>query len=232
MNGLGSITVEFLNRWHSSKVSCPESVYEPAEDSFLLLDSLSSLSLQNRSLLDMGTGSGIVGTFSAMQGASRVVSTDLIPEVLPCARNNAQTVGIEKGKIDHICSDLFSALSPHEPFDFITFNPPYLPSERYAEPGTTSIHSPDGSLRCALDGGGPEGSKVLRRFLRDFFGFLKEGASAFVILSSLNNPRSVREYLHELYGSEVEWKVVSQDSFFFERIFCIELKKTMGEVST
>lgn len=246
MNPLNPVVSEFLVKWNASKVSFPGSVYEPAEDSHLMLDSLSSLSSLSpgeRTLLDMGTGSGIVGIFAAFLGVSRVVSTDINPEALTCARNNARALGMEPERSEYVRSDLFSGISPHVSFDIITFNPPYLPLENgnvhgtsYSPDGLMYNHeahgdewclNPEGSI-SALDGGGPDGTVVLRRFLEDFHGFLEDGGSAYVIISSLNNLTAIEDHVRELYGPEVEWKILSQRGFFFERIYCIELHKSPG----
>jgi len=214
---------EFLSEWNSSGIPYPTGVYEPAEDSFLLLNSLSPTA--GKTVLDMGTGSGIIGIFSALHDAERVVSTDITPAALTAARRNA---GIFGAGMELVRSDLFSALSPGIDFDIIAFNPPYLPPALPGQggPGEISGASPaDGRLRCALEGGGTDGSLVSRRFLAEFYGFLGAGGSAYLIVSSLNNPSLLRSLVNELHGGKIEWKTLSEDRFFFERIYCVELRR-------
>lgn len=47
----------------------PQEVYSPSDDSFLMLDVLSKLSVEGKAVLDVGTGSGILALFCALRGA-------------------------------------------------------------------------------------------------------------------------------------------------------------------
>ena len=72
-------------------------------------------------VLDLGTGSGIQGITAAKQGA-RVVSVDINPEALKCAKENA-VKHVVSDKIEFRQSDLFASVP--EKFDVILFNPPF-----------------------------------------------------------------------------------------------------------
>ena len=89
-----------------------------------------SQSLQGKTFLDMGTGSGIIGLCAARAGA-RVTGVDINPSAVECALQNSANAGFE---IEYLRSDLFSGL-PNRRFDVIAWNPPFFPkpSENLAE---------------------------------------------------------------------------------------------------
>ncbi|MBV8207429.1 MAG: peptide chain release factor N(5)-glutamine methyltransferase [Acidobacteria bacterium] len=82
--------------------------------------------LRAPSILDVGTGSGCIAL--ALAGElrhARVHACDLSPEALEIARANAARLQLDE-RIEFRSSDLLSAYSAAEPFDFIVCNPPYV----------------------------------------------------------------------------------------------------------
>ncbi len=80
-------------------------------------------SIAGSRVLDLGTGSGIIGIFAGKLGAKEVVLTDYCPSAVRLAVENAEHNGI----IAHgIQSDRFKALKGQK-FDFIISNPPVQP---------------------------------------------------------------------------------------------------------
>lgn len=74
-------------------------------------------------VLDVGTGSGVIGIFACYQGARRVVGVDINPAAIQSATHNAQMHGFA-GTMTVLQSDLFEALGD-EQFDVITANLPF-----------------------------------------------------------------------------------------------------------
>ena len=64
-----------------------EKVYEPAEDTFLLVENLKVG--QEDVVLDMGTGCGVLAVLVADK-AKKVVATDINPYAIDCAKKNAK----------------------------------------------------------------------------------------------------------------------------------------------
>jgi ribosomal protein L11 methyltransferase len=58
------------------------------------LEAVSNLALEARSLLDVGTGSGILAIAAAKRGASPVVAVDTDPLAVEAARENAERNGV------------------------------------------------------------------------------------------------------------------------------------------
>ncbi|KAK0271201.1 S-adenosylmethionine-dependent methyltransferase [Friedmanniomyces endolithicus] len=134
-------------------------IYEPAEDSYLLLDTLASSTekgfLQDRCdpatasplVLEVGTGSGVVLAFVTAHAEvifGRADITTLGTDVNPFAcEATAETVrvaatgqGMAGRTPGHFCGcingDLSTALK-HGSVDVLIFNPPYVPTEALPE---------------------------------------------------------------------------------------------------
>lgn len=151
-------------------------VYPPREDSFLLLPFARVGA--GTSIVEVGAGTGLASIAAARQGA-RVVATELNGTAIRRLRHEARVRGVA---VEVVRTDLLRGLGR---FDRILANPPYLPTrpaERDADPGT----------RLALDGG-PDGCRVLARLVGQIPHHLLPGGSAFVVVSSLQDPSSRSE---------------------------------------
>ena len=75
----------------------------------------------DKSLLEIGTGTGVIAVFCAKNGAS-VVATDINPDAVKNARLNGQrhklNISVREG-------DVYQALNPDEKFDFIFWAHPF-----------------------------------------------------------------------------------------------------------
>ncbi len=162
---------------HGYQIHLADAVYEPAEDSYLLIDAArGEIAGSNRRLriLEIGTGSGIV-TAAMMRDAPehRYAATDINPHAVTCARAN---------RVPVVRADLFRGIRGR--FDLIIFNPPYLP--------TTPAERVDGWLDRAWNGGA-DGRAVINRFLGQAPAFLADRGSILLLLSSLTGIETVRE---------------------------------------
>ncbi|MFB6292223.1 MAG: 50S ribosomal protein L11 methyltransferase, partial [Candidatus Nanohaloarchaea archaeon] len=70
-------------------------VYQPAEDTFLLKEHVEKLELEGEKVLEIGTGSGIIAVTAAEKGA-KVVATDVNPDALEAAEKLAAEEGVEE----------------------------------------------------------------------------------------------------------------------------------------
>jgi release factor glutamine methyltransferase len=132
---------------------CFDRVYEPAEDSYLLLDTLSSSSetafLSDRFnrkstapplVLEVGVGSGVVLAFVAANtrkifGRHDVLTlgTDINSFACKAAAQTVRNAIKERDDersvfMDVVNGDLASSIRPHS-VDIFVFNPPYVPAE-------------------------------------------------------------------------------------------------------
>lgn len=115
-------------RYAGLRLDIPPGVFHPGIyfSTPIFLDFLQRVDFHDKTLLDVGTGSGILALFAAQKGA-RVTAIDIHPQAVDTTRHNAQTNGLAD-KLTVLHSDLFDALVP-QAFDFILINPPYYPRE-------------------------------------------------------------------------------------------------------
>ena len=125
---------------------------------------------QVRRLLDIGTGSGIIAVVAAREITDcRVTATDLSPDALVLARENADTHDVSD-QINFIQGDLFAEV-PETLYDFIVSNPPYIETKRLPDlmPDVRNFEP-----TAALDGG-VDGLDFYRRIISKASDYLKEG---------------------------------------------------------
>jgi release factor glutamine methyltransferase len=194
----GSVDAVTLSRLLKAINELPKEVYSPSDDSFLMLDAISSFQFTGKTTLDMGTGSGILGLFAALQGATVTVA-----DVSEAAANHAAKAAHSLGvKVDAVVSNLFANIKGT--FEVVLFNPPYLPS-------TATVD--------ATTDGGRNGLEVIQKFLSELGDYLVKDGTAFLLLSSFNNPSSL---LHK--HPEFSSSVVRKLSLFFEELQVLKLR--------
>ncbi len=181
-----------------------DGVYKPEDDSYMLLDALLSLPLAGKRVLDMGTGTGIIGVNAALMGAD-VTAVDINPLALECAWRNAEAEGVW---IRTIQSDLFERVGGV--YDIIAFNPPYLPGTE-ADPDYDPAWS-----------GGKDGRAVLDRFLVQFSRHLAKDGVLLLVQSSLNDPEKTDAMLSDLGFCA---RRVSERRYFYETLWVLEARR-------
>lgn len=90
-------------------------IYKPLENEHRLVDWLEP----NKTVLDIGCGSGVLSVFAAPI-SKRVVAVDINPAAIENTRLNCQRLGIEN--VTAMVSDMFNAID--EKFDYIITYPP------------------------------------------------------------------------------------------------------------
>ncbi|MBS2018598.1 MAG: peptide chain release factor N(5)-glutamine methyltransferase [Deltaproteobacteria bacterium] len=125
--------------------------------------------------LDLCTGSGCVAIAMAKQRpTAQVIATDLSPDALAVARDNALRLGAYN--VGFLQGDLFGALAAAgaagaRPFDVITANPPYIPSgDILGLAPDVKDHEP----KLALDGG-EDGLVLVRKIVSEAPKHLEKG---------------------------------------------------------
>jgi release factor glutamine methyltransferase len=101
-------------------------------------------------IADLGTGSGAIALALATERPRcRIVATDVSAKALACAAGNASQLGIENIRFmqGNWCEPL-----PHEPFDVVLSNPPYIEAQDvHLEQGDVRFE-PRSALAAGADG--------------------------------------------------------------------------------
>ncbi|RLE41532.1 hypothetical protein DRJ48_05375 [Candidatus Woesearchaeota archaeon] len=171
-------------------------VYEPREDSFLLLKYIKDYS-KDKKVLDLGTGSGILAE-EALKYAKEVVAADIDEEAVFYAQKQLGN------NVKVVCSDLFENIPGK--FDLILFNPPYLPSSKYSSVATD---------------GGKQGHETIARFLASAKQHLNPGGVILMVFSSLTNKERVDQAIRLF---KFKAKLLETKKLFFETLYLYEIR--------
>ncbi|MEM4263160.1 MAG: methyltransferase [Thermoplasmata archaeon] len=183
-------------------IECDENVYEPAEDTYLLIESLEVR--RGERVLEIGSGTGIVSLHCAKAGAD-VTATDISEDAVRLTESNASRNMLH---LKVLKSDLFEGIEGQ--FDLIVFNPPYLPEDARED---------------ARWSGGPAGLEIIGLFLRHANEHLRNDGRIVLILSSLTSLGEFNGILDELGFAS---RTVREKELFFEKLYAVELRRRFG----
>jgi HemK-related putative methylase len=175
-------------------------MYEPSEDSFFfqnyLRSYLASLDLlEGFSVLDMGSGSGILAeTCVGFIQKKDIICVDLQYD---CVKS------LRKKGFATIHSNLFREVPRERKYDLILFNAPYLPQDR-AEEKQSQIETT----------GGKRGDEVSLKFLRQSKKFLKQNGKILLLVSSLTPMDKLEKF---------NPRIVARKKIWFEELLILEI---------
>ncbi|CAO3697767.1 unnamed protein product [Rhizopus stolonifer] len=180
-----------------------ERVYEPAEDTFLLLDALEQdeqliLTRKPRICLEIGSGSGCVTSLLAkIIGSKNAVffTTDINPFACQITRQTA--VQNETKSIEPIQTSLVQGLLPRlkNKIDILCFNPPYV----------VTTHEEVGSMGIEASwAGGIDGREVIDELLPFIKDLLSPQGVFYLLLINENKPNEVVEIMKKTHGMNAE----------------------------
>ena len=186
-------------------------VYDPAEDTFLLLDAIEIK--KDDYVLEIGTGCGIIALECARIGAN-VICTDINPFAIELVKKNyLMNQNILTGNFEVRIGDLFSPILSSERFDKIIFNPPYLSTKK------EDLTKGSGWFDVATNGG-EDGFLVTKRFLDKLDIFMNKNGSAYFVFSSLSNKEKLEKIIDK---NGFNFEIVKRCTFNDEElvVYCI-----------
>lgn len=182
-------------------------VYEAAEDSRLLAEAAVEAVSEGEFVLEVGVGSGHVAEYVREEANVRVVGSDINPEACRQARDRG--VPAVRGNL----TEPFAT----DTFDWVLFNPPYLP--------TPPEREWDDPLEHALSGG-EDGRRVIRPFIADVGRVLASGGRVLLLVSSLTDIDAVTDLAA---NAGLSTREVAEEAFPFERLVVLELLPNISE---
>lgn len=167
-------------------------IYEPSDDTFLFVkflnDYFKNKDVYGKSLLDMGCGNCLLSD----------TMRDLRFENILCVDINDDAVAFAgTKKFRSVKSNLFENVL--EKFDYILFNPPYLPEDCREDEESKLI-------TC----GGKRGDELILKFLEDASKHLNKNGEVFVLMSNMTPLDRIKKY---------KFKIMVKEKLFFEEIF-------------
>jgi len=179
-----------------------DEVYQPSEDTLLLLRAVEGLGKRFKRAVEIGSGSGLV---SARLGelSDEIHSVDISLNAVKKTRDRLKRSGVW-GRAHPLCGDLLTAYRSSKLFDLIVSNPPYLEPEI----GDRAIEG---------------GWKFIDRLVEDASKRIKRGGVLILVVSSLtSNLESIFEKLRR-EGFSIE--VMDKVKLFFEELSAVKCVK-------
>jgi release factor glutamine methyltransferase len=176
-------------------------IYQPAEDSFLLSEILHDIleksdKKSSIKILEIGCGSGIQLQTIKKVGVKK-------ENIFSCDINSEAVKQCKKLGFSSVKSDLFEKIKGK--FDVITFNPPYLPEDA-REPKDSQLATT----------GGKKGSEIINKFLKQAKSHLAKNGKIILLTSNLTRGIKWQDYKKKLLGKK---------KLFMEELYVWELRK-------
>lgn len=166
-------------------------VYEPSEDTFLLLDALEAdidniVQRKPNFIIEIGSGSGIVIT--ALAGFLKNVmcfATDINPEACLTTKH---TSNINDTYVE-VCNMNLLTCFRECLFDVIVFNPPYV---------VTNPSEISGNGIARAWAGGENGREIIDQFLKLLPKIFHSRSVCYMIVIKENNPEAIMEVINSM----------------------------------
>jgi len=203
------LLVKYLSRarayhYKGIKLMIPPEVFHPGffSSTKLLLKYVATQPLNQRSVLELGAGSGLISMFAVRKGA-KVTATDINLKAIEYLRTNTSS---NRLNVDIIHSDLFKDIPP-QTFDYIAINPPYYKKEPRSQT--------DYAWYC-----GPNG-EYFEGLFSDLLCYMHSGTKVFMILCDGCDIKMIKEMAAK---NRVELKCVHKSKNWIESNFIFKIE--------
>lgn len=206
-------------------------VYEPAEDSFLLLDAIEadlSQIFDKKPIicLEIGSGSGVVITALAKVLPECVCyATDINP--IAC-RITKKTASCNNAIIEMLNMDLTNGFQENE-IDLLIFNPPYVVTtneelqSKVQPSSSTSSRNGDFNTNIIKSwAGGVNGRVVMDRVFTHLDQILSPNGIAYILVIEENKPREIIENLKKM---KFRAEIVKERRIRGEHLFILKIQR-------
>lgn len=205
-------------------------VYEPAEDSFLLLDALEADLPALRAAaptlcIEIGPGSGvIVSALARTLGSTALcVAVDINAQACRCTAATARRHGAH---VELLRGDLLGAVRPRSA-DVLVFNPPYVvtPDAEVSPQMATPLANANAATNALIAhawAGGAAGRRVTDRFLGRLDEWLSVRGCAYLVLIRENDPPAI---VRDLGDRGFVGRVIKERKVPGEHLFVMKIER-------
>ncbi|KYQ48049.1 HemK methyltransferase family member 2 [Trachymyrmex zeteki] len=195
-------------------------VYEPSEDSYLLVDALEAdleilYAMKPRICLEIGSGSGIVITALAMALKKRYnvqfIAIDINPDACRATRRTSLINSVD---VDVLQMNLLDCIRIKYTFDIILFNPPYVVTE-YDE-------VVDDRLVFKTWAGGKNGRQVMEQVFTIIPEILSDAGLFYLVIIKENDPEYILSAFKKL---NMSGKIVHERKVRGEHLYVLRFRK-------
>lgn len=181
-------TITWKGRFGPMDLTVGEATFRPSTISSLLADALDFE--PGSTVVDVGTGSGILSIIAAKLGASKVFGVDAADGTVEIAGANAAAHGVAD-VIEFAQGDMFDPLGPDIQADVVIGDVSGIPDEI----ATASGWFPSGLA------GGPTGAELPMRMIEESKRLLRKGGRLFLPTGSLQDETSILDRARSVFGS-------------------------------
>ncbi len=165
--------------------------------------------VMGKAVCDMGCGPGIMGIFSLINGAAKVVQADINPHAVENAQENNKFHGFTKDEIQTYFSDCFDSI-PKQQFDIIIFNIPFHNTEiEIVEPLLRAFYDPDFAST--------------KKFLRQAINYSHPRTDIYIAFSSKGNCPVLENIFSSLGYKWSLWRTTNSDAQYDNRIYRLNI---------
>jgi methylase of polypeptide subunit release factors len=181
-------TITWKGRFGPMELKVGEATFRPSTISSLLADALDFE--PGSTVVDVGTGSGILSIIAAKLGASRVFGVDAAEGTVEVATANAEAHGVAD-RVVFAQGDMFEPLAADLEADVVIGDVSGIPDE---------IASVSGWFPSGL-AGGPTGAELPMRMIEESKRLLRKGGRLFLPTGSLQDETSILDRAKSVFGS-------------------------------
>lgn len=180
-------TINWKGRFGPFELKTTPSTFTPTTISLLMADAMAIK--KGDTVIDVGSGTGILAIVAAKLGAGRVFAVDTSPDAEEVGQANAEDRGVAD-RITFFRGDLFDPIPPDVQADVIIGDVSGIPDDLAHQSGWFP----------SLKGGGPRGSELPIRMLQEAKRWIKPGGRLFLPTGSLQDEAAILKAARSLYG--------------------------------
>ncbi|KAF9481707.1 putative methylase [Pholiota conissans] len=204
-----------------------DQVYEPAEDTFILLDALEEdaeglKAIKPSVCLEIGSGSGCVTSFigNILGPSVLYLCTDINPYACKCTRWTGIQNKVDINVVNGSLATPFGFRLVRQ-IDIIVFNPPYVPTSEEEAFGAQISRDIGGAWA-----GGSDGMQVTNILLNQIEALLSPSGRFYLVALKQNNVPNIIQTMQEAY--RLKGEVVLQRRAGREHLFIIRFVRNLS----